>query len=92
MRDENPEVEITIFEHIASAYTRFLGSGDFDADARMEAYALLLVRSSSSDIERQSLDLKHLTEEQARTLLSLYEGAARPVTIEQYEHAAVSGP
>jgi hypothetical protein len=81
-RDLDPENEITIWENIAFAYTQFLNSGDFGADARNEAFRLLLIRSSTSDIESQLADLKHLTEDQARSLLVLYKAPAQPITIE----------
>ena len=84
-RDRDPENEITIWENIASAYTQFLNSGDFGAGARNEAFRILLVRSSTSDIESQLSDLKHLTEDQARSLVALYEAPAQPITIEDTE-------
>ncbi|MCI5131421.1 MAG: hypothetical protein D3904_07805 [Candidatus Electrothrix sp. EH2] len=86
-RDANPEREIAIWEQMASAYTQFLRAGDFDEEVRMEAFGLLLVRSSTADIELLFSDLKHLTEEQARSLLSLYRAAPQPVTVCNAESA-----
>jgi hypothetical protein len=84
-RDLDPENEITTWGNIAFAYTQFLNSGDFSADARNEAFRLLLFRSSTSDIESQLSDLRHLTEDQARSLLALYETPAQPIAIEDAE-------
>ncbi len=84
-RDLDPVNEITTWENIAFAYTQFLNSGNFGADARNEAFGLLLVRSSTSDIEPQLSDLKHLAEDHARNLVALYEASAKPITIEDAE-------
>ncbi|MCI5192070.1 MAG: hypothetical protein D3919_10240 [Candidatus Electrothrix sp. AW5] len=86
-RDANPEREIAIWEQMASVYTRFLKAGDFDAGVREEAFGLLLVRSGTTDVEPLFSDLKHLTEDQARSLLSLYEAAPQPVTVCNAESA-----
>ncbi|MCI5139060.1 MAG: hypothetical protein D3922_11745 [Candidatus Electrothrix sp. AR1] len=91
-RDQNPENEIKIWEHMGLAYTRFLNSGHFDADARKETFGLLLVKSSTSDTESQLSDLKHLTEDQARSLFALYEGVPQPITIQNTEPSAQPDP
>lgn len=83
--DQNPEDEIKIWEHMGLAYTQFLNSGNFDAGARKEAFGLLLLRSSTSDIESQLSELKHLTEDQARSVVALYKGVPEPVTIQNTE-------
>jgi hypothetical protein len=86
-RDANPEREIALWEHIASAYAQFVSTGDFTTEARSEAFGLLLIRSGSTAVESLFSDLKYLTEDQARNLLSLYEAAAQPVIIGNPEPA-----
>lgn len=84
-RDANPEREIAIWEYMASAYTQFLNTGNFDTDTRKEMLGVLLTRSSTADVEPLFFNLKHLTEKQARSLLSLYEAAPQPVTVSNAE-------
>jgi hypothetical protein len=85
MRDENPEHEIAIWEHMASAYDQFLNAGSFDTDARREMLGLLLTRSGTADVEPLLGNLKHLTKDEARSLLTLYEMTPEPVIVDKTE-------
>ena len=91
-RDANPEREIAIWEYMASAYTQFLSTGNFDTDTRKEMLGVLLTRSSSADVESLFFNLKHLTEKQARSLLLLYEAAPQPVTVSNTESESSPEP
>lgn len=84
-RDKNPENEVVIWEHMASAYSRFLESNEVGAAARNEAFGLLLVRSGTEDVESSLTKLKALTREQAKSLLSHYQHVAKPVVVKQRE-------
>jgi hypothetical protein len=79
-RDTVPENEVAIWEHIASAYSKFLESNGVGAAARKEAFGLLLVRSGTSDVESQFSKLKVLTPDQAKSLIAQYEAEPKPVT------------
>ena len=81
-RDQDPENEVARWEQMASAYTTFLDENDLDAAARKEAFGLLLVRSTTSDVESQLSNLKQLTADQAKRLVALYKAAPRPITIQ----------
>ena len=85
-RDTVPENEVAIWEHMASAYTGFLETNEVDAAARKEAFGLLLVRSSTTDMESRYSELKVLTVDQAKSLIALYDAAPKPVTIQSAEH------
>lgn len=50
-RDRDPEIEIAIWENIPSAYQTFTTPRNLSRPARLEAFGLLLVRSSSADME-----------------------------------------
>ena len=84
-RDAVPENEVVIWEQMASAYSKFLESADIDAAARKEAFGLLLVRSSTADIEGRYSELKVLTTDQAKSLVALYDAAPKPVTYQSAE-------
>jgi len=91
-RDAVPENEVAIWEHMASAYTSFLESNDLDAAARNEAFGLLLVRSSTAEVESRFSQLKELTVEQAKSLIAQYEATPKPVTYESAEQDAAPNP
>jgi len=84
-RDAVPENEVAIWEQMASAYSKFLESTDIDAAARKEAFGLLLVRSSTADVEGRFSELKALTPDQAKSLIAHYEAAPKPVTYQSAE-------
>ncbi|MCI5117299.1 MAG: hypothetical protein D3913_04945 [Candidatus Electrothrix sp. LOE1_4_5] len=91
-RDANPEREIAIWEYMASAYTQFLKTGNFDTDARGEIFGVLLTRSSTTDLEPLISNLEYLNENQARSLLSLYEAGPQPITINNAQSDSSSNP
>ena len=84
-RDVTPENEVVIWEDMASAYSRFLATTNLDVEARQEAFSLLLLRSSTANIESNISGLKVLTSEQAMLLLSYYESKPEPLKIEKVE-------
>jgi len=91
-RDVVPENEVAIWEQMASAYSKFLAATDVDEAARKEAFGLLLVRSSTADVQAQFSELKALTPDQAKTLLAHYEAAPKPVTYQNAEQGGRGQP
>ena len=84
--------QVAIWEHMASAYTGFLEANEVDAAARKEAFGLLLVRSSTADVESRFPELKELTVDQAKSLIAQYEVAPKPVTIRSAEQDGADQP
>lgn len=82
-RDTLPENEVAIWEHMASAYTKFLESNKVYVSERKEAFGLLLVRSGTTDMEPSFSELKVLTSEQARNVIAHYEAAPKPITYQK---------
>ncbi len=91
-RDTVPENEVAIWEHMASAYTGFPETNEVDAAARKEAFGLLLVRSNTADVESRFTELKELTVDQAENLITQYEAAPKPVTLQSAEKNAAPDP
>lgn len=81
-RDVNPEAEIAVWEHMAHALTEFSKMRALPDEARREAFALLLQRSSTSDDKvLEGVQLSHLTLDDAKRLLGLYSSPPKPITI-----------
>lgn len=89
-RDTVPENEVAVWEQMAAAYTAFLDANDVSSAARKEAFGLLLIRSSKSDVNSELSNLKQLTLDQGKSLVALYEASPRPVTYQNAEQAAAS--
>jgi len=81
-RDRSPENEIEIWEQMASAYTTFLKENKIDAAGRREAFGLLLIRSTSANVESRYSSLRHLTISQAKSLVALYSAPPTPVSFQ----------
>ena len=76
-RDQNPEKEIVIWETMAAAYSVFTKDRNLTAEAKKEAFALLLMRSMND--ERSVLNeapLKRLRRADAVALLAAFESIA----------------
>ena len=80
-RDHNPESEIVIWEQIASAYARFVATGDRSPAAKREAFGLLLMRSGSPEEDVLKQPLTALTSEEAVLLLHGYTLSPDPITV-----------
>ena len=80
-RDLNPENEVLIWESISDAYTRFTSGRDLTKEQKNEAFGLLLLRSSTTDMEPTFENLKVLTRDQAKKVISFYRANAQPVTV-----------
>ncbi len=71
--DNDPELEVFVWEDVATAYRAYCDGKNLPIEKRKEAYALLLDRSYTSDDEAlRSVKPKHLTEKEARAVLDLY--------------------
>ncbi|MCW0219882.1 MAG: hypothetical protein OJI67_16270 [Prosthecobacter sp.] len=82
-RDMDPEIEIAIWENIASAYQTFTTPRNLSRPAKLEAFGLLLVRSSSADMADSYSKLKHLSLPEAKELISLYSATPQPILYER---------
>ena len=78
-RDVNPESEIRIWEAIASAYSKFNSRHDLSFEHRKEAFGLLLVRSSTEDVDFSKFKL--LSEDLAKEVVSYYLIDAQPIEV-----------
>jgi len=74
-RDQFPEREVAIWEHIARAFETFTHGRSLKPEGRREAYKLLLA-SSMGSIEEVVTGLRHLTIGEAEEVLSSYLEAA----------------
>ncbi|MGM9489740.1 GIY-YIG nuclease family protein [Ideonella sp. YS5] len=88
-RDEEPERELKIWEHIAMAFLTVDGIDIAPDGLKKEAYQLLLARSlSPTDKVLSSATLKHLSPATARSLLERYQLRPRPLVIRRPANAA----
>ena len=87
-RDTAPENEVAMWEQMAAAYATFLDANDVGPAARKEAFGLLLIRSTTSDVDSALSQLEELTLEQGTSLIDLYEASLIPVTYQNAEQAA----
>ena len=91
-RDLNPENEVEIWEDMATAYSKFLKIHDVGPKGRNEAFGLLLVRSSTEDMQGSYSKLEVLTLEQAKAVVAGYEATAKPVTYQKAEQGGAGNP
>lgn len=82
MRDEHPERELRIWEHMAIAYLTLEGADDAPEQYRAEAFDLLLQRSLRSTAEvLSSVSLKHFSVANAKRLLDAYALRPKPIVV-----------
>lgn len=80
-RDENPEREVQIWEHILKAYLTIEQVEFASEELKKEALGLLLQRSAvSTEVVLRETTLKHFTVKAAKRLLQSYELRPKPVT------------
>ena len=81
-RDEHPDREVEIYEAMARAYTEYCRGRTLTEDAKREVYGLVIARSAAPEDEvLKSVTLKHLSIEDARGLLELYDRPPAPITV-----------
>jgi hypothetical protein len=81
-RDQNPEPEIRIWEHIAKAYLKIDDIDYLSKEAKHEAYRILLHRSMApSERVLRRTNLRHLTKQAAINIMAGYELAPKPLTV-----------
>jgi hypothetical protein len=83
-REQNPEPELRIWEHIAKAYLKIDNIDDLSKEAKHEAYSVLLHRSlAPSKRVLEETVLQHITEQAAKKIMAGYELAPRPVIVKK---------
>lgn len=81
-RDLNPDRELEIWENMAAAYQAFTAAKSLALDAKMEVYQVVLLRSGASDEEvLKQLDLKVLSEKEAREIMIPFAAEPQPITV-----------
>ncbi|OYW31049.1 MAG: hypothetical protein B7Z47_02270 [Chthoniobacter sp. 12-60-6] len=81
-RDANPDREIVIWEGMAEPYKLFTTSRDLSLEEKKEAYRVVLMRSGAPDDEvLKHLDLKTLTEQDAKQIMALFTVAPQPIRV-----------
>ena len=81
-RDANPEREMAIWESMATAYEAFTASNSLTMDGKKEVYQVVLLRSGAPDDEvLKHLDLKILTEKDARAIMALFATKPEPIRV-----------
>jgi hypothetical protein len=80
-RDQHPESEIRIWEHIAKAYLKIEGIDYFAKAEKDEAYGLLLQRSLAPPKEvLKEYELECFSPEEASRIMAGYELSPKPIT------------
>ena len=81
-RDAEPEVEVAMWEVMASAYSRFTEGRRWSLDAKEEAFGLLVLRSAvDEETTLRGAKLRHLTRAEAGELVSMYSLPPQPVKV-----------
>jgi hypothetical protein len=82
MRDQNPDREIEIWMMMANAYNSYLQKNEFDIEVKKEVYQIVLMRSSAPEDEVLThMELKHLSEKEARKVMQAYKLEAKPIRV-----------
>lgn len=82
-RDQNPDNEIEIWLQMASAYKGYLNKHRKNLEEKKEVFKLILSRSMMvTDEVIENSDLKFLSKEDAREVLSFYTDTPKPLTVE----------
>jgi Fic family protein len=89
-QERDPEHEIAMWEAMARAYTRFIKGRPLSAEARLEAYGLLLIRTGEATdavLARNAGNLHHLSLFDAEVMLDGYSLMPSPVhvTVEELD-------
>ena len=72
-RDQDPDLEIAIWERIAKRYTDYCSQRNLSLDAKDDVFQTLVLRSMTSDEEQvKKLKLKALSLEEARKIMREY--------------------
>jgi hypothetical protein len=83
-RDQNPDREIKIWEDMAAPFERFISKRELTAQAKKEAFQIVLMRSGASEEETlKSLKIKELTEADAKEILAGYSVEPAPIRVYQ---------
>ena len=86
MRDQNPDKEIAIWVAMAEAYQTYTKDKELDLDQKKETYEILLIRSLFPEEEAlQNVQLKFLSEEEARAVMAGYTLEGEPILIHEQE-------
>lgn len=81
-RDLDPEGNVKIWEDMAVAYTSFCDKKELPLDTRKEVFKVVLMRSMMSDEDvLSSLELKHISVDDAKTIIAAYPGEAKPIEV-----------
>jgi hypothetical protein len=81
-RDASPERELAIWEGMATAYETFTTSNSLTLGGKKEVFQVVLLRSGASDDEvLKHLDLKILTEKDARAIMALFATKPEPIRV-----------
>lgn len=81
-RDTNPERELAIWEGMATAYATYIASNSLTLAGKKEVFQVVLLRSGASDDEvLKHLDLKILTETDARKIMALFATKPEPIRV-----------
>lgn len=79
-RDLQPEREICIWENMAGAYKAFTAGKNLDLNTKKEVYGVVLTRSGAPEAEvLKHLELKYLTEKQAKEIMTFFTNAPEPI-------------
>jgi hypothetical protein len=83
-RDVNPETEIVVWEQIAEAYTKYTSSHKLALEEKKAVYEILLLRSlAPEEMVLENLKTDIFSEEQAKEMMSYYEGEPEPITVDK---------
>ena len=81
-RDANPEREMGIWESMATAYETFTASNSLTLAGKKEVYQVVLLRSGAPEDEvMKHLELKTLTEKDARAIMALFVTKPAPIRV-----------
>ena len=81
-RDANPERELAMWEGMATAYATYTASNSLTLGGKKEVFQVVLSRSGAPDDEvLKHLDLKILTETDARKIMALFTTKPEPIRV-----------
>ena len=81
-RDVNPDRELAIWEEMAKAYETFTTSKSLTPDQKKEVFQVVLMRSAApADEALKNLDLKILTEKDAREIMAVFTTEPKPIRV-----------
>jgi hypothetical protein len=81
-RDANPDMELATWEAMATAYEAFTTSNSLTLGGKKEVFQIVLLRSAAPDDEvLKHLDLKVLSEKDAREIMALFAAKPKPVSV-----------